>query len=1040
MNLSDLSLKRPVFATVIILALVILGLYSYVSLNIDNMPNVDIPYVMVTVVWPGVAPAQMETEVAKKVEEAVGQVPGVKHITSYSDEGMARVMVEFTMETSPAEATQNVRDKLSAIRGDLPQGIQEPVISKFDMNAQPIISLAVSGSMPLREMTSLVDDAIKPRLEKVTGVGQINTYGYQQREIQIRLDRDKLAAYGIITTDVLNGLKSQNLDVPAGSLTSGNNQVTVRTAGKITAVDQFRNLPVVKKNGVQFYVKDIAEVDDGIKEQGSLALFNGKPAIGIDLIKQSGSNTVAVADEAKQAVAALKKQLPSGVTVDVVRDNSTFIRDSVNDVVHTIFEGSLLAILVVFLFLKDWRSTVISAVALPTSIISTFFAFKLLGYTLNTMTLMALSLAVGLLIDDAIVVIENITRHLKMGKKPLEAACDGTAEISLAVLATTLTLVAVFLPMGLMTGIIGRLFKPFGMTVVFAVLVSLLVSFTVVPILSSRNLKEDERLPRGWLGGFLAWFNGLFEKLSGFYGRMLATVLRRPWVTCGIVTLLLLVIVILGVPRLGFTFIPDQDTGEISITANLDSGLSLDAANNMDDRMLGILKKYPEVTQTYSTVQASQVSVYVKMVDRSRRNRTAKQIAAALREDLKALPGMQASVNTASGMGGTSKTVTFELQGEDDNTLQSYAVKAQQIMASIPGAVDVDSSFKPGQPEVKVQIDQAAASDLGVSTAQVGSALNTLFSGTVVGQYEDGSDRYDVRLRLGQGQRQNVEDLRGIYIQSLNGPTGGGDKPMIPLSQVSRRVFSTSPSELRRYDKQREIELSCNLMEGTSMGGFNSTFSSRVAQELKLPPGYNLVAGRTSEMMGESFSSMGVALILGIVFMFFVLAAQFESFIDPFAIIMAQPLAIIGAILGLLVGRSQLSIMSLIGVILLMGLVAKNAILLIDFAKAERERGVERNKALINAARIRFRPIMMTSLAMILGMTPLALGLGSGAELRAPMAHAIIGGLITSTLLTLVVVPAIYSVLDDIQGWLFGRRADNKLQDQQNALPRQFEA
>jgi len=1036
-NLSDLSLKRPVFATVIILALVILGFYSYASLNIDNMPNIDIPYVMVTVVWPGVAPAQMETEVAKKVEEAVGQVPGVKHITSYSDEGLARVVVEFTMETSPAEATQNVRDKLSAIRGDLPQDIQEPVISKFDMNAQPIISLAVSGSIPLREMTSLVDDTIKPSLEKVTGVGQINTYGYQQREIQIELDRDKLAAYGITTTDVLNSLKSQNQDVPAGSMTSGSNEVTVRTAGKITAVDQFQNLPVVKKNGVQFYIKDIAKVNDGIKEQDSLALFNGKPAIGIDLIKQSGSNTVAVADEAKQAVAALKKQLPSGVNVDVVRDNSTFIRDSVNDVVHTIFEGSLLAILVIFLFLKDWRSTLISAVALPTSIISTFFAFKLLGYTLNMMTLMALSLAVGLLIDDAIVVIENIVRHLKMGKKPLEAARDGAAEISLAVLATTLTIVAVFLPMGLMTGIIGRLFVPFGMTVVFAVLVSLLVSFTVVPILSARNLKEDERLPGGWLGGFLAWFNGLFEKLSGFYGRMLATVLRRPWATCGMVILLLFVIVVLGVPRLGFTFIPDQDTGEISITANLDSGLSLDAANSMDDRMLGILNKYPEVTQTYSTVQASQVSIYVKMVDRSRRNRTAKQIAAALRDDLKALPGMQAAVDTASGMGGAGKSVTFELQGEDDNALQAYAVKAQQIMATIPGAVDVDSSFKPGQPEVKVQIDQAAAADLGVSTAQVGSALNTLFSGTVVGQYEEGSDLYDVRLRLGQGQRQNIEDLSGIYIQSQNSPPGGGDKPMISLSQVSQRVFSTSPSELRRYDKQREIELSCNLMEGASMGDFNSAFSRQVAQELKLPPGYSLAAGRTSEMMGESFSSMGVALILGIVFMFFVLAAQFESFIDPLAIIMAQPLAIIGAILGLLVGRSQLSIMSLIGVIMLMGLVAKNAILLIDFAKAERRRGTGRGEALIIAARTRFRPIMMTSLAMILGMTPLALGLGSGAELRAPMAHAIIGGLITSTMLTLIVVPAIYSCLDDIQGWLFGGRI--KTQDRQNNLPRQLE-
>lgn len=1022
MTLSDISLKRPVFATVIILALVILGIYSYVSLNIDNMPNIDVPYVMVTVAWPGVAPAQMETEVTKKVEDAVGQVPGVKHITSYSDEGVTQVVVEFNMEISPNEATQDVRDKLSAIRGDLPQGIQEPVISKFDMNAQPIVSLAVSGSMPLREMTNLVDDVIKPSLEKVDGVGQINTYGYETREIQIKLDKDKLAAYGITTTDVLTNLENQNMDVPAGSLTSGSNEVNLRTAGKITAVEQFRDLPVARENGVQLYVRDIAGVEDGIKEQDSLANFDGKPAIGIDLIKQSGSNTVAVADMAKQALAVLKPQLPPGVTIDVVRDNSTFIRDSVSDVVRTIFEGSLLAILVVFLFLKNWRSTLISAVALPTSIISTFFVFKLLGYTLNMMTLMALSLAVGLLIDDAIVVIENVTRHLKMGKKPLEAARDGTAEISLAVLATTLTLVAVFLPMGLMTGIIGRLFKPFGMTVVFAVLVSLLVSFTVVPVLSSRYLKEDEQLLRGWAGRFLTWFNGLFEKLSGIYGRMLRVVLKHPWITCGAVVVLLVATVMLGAPRLGVTFIPDEDTGEISITADLDSGLSLAAANNMDDQMLGMIRKYPEVTETYSTIQANQVNVYVKMVDRSQRKRTVKQIAADLRQDLKALPGMQAEVDTASGMGGSSKSVTFELLGDDENALQAYAVKAQQIMASIPGAVDVGSSFKPGQPEVKVQINEAAASDLGVSTAQVGAVLNTLFSGVVVGQYEDGDDSYDVRVRLGEAQRQNVGDLDNIFIQSQYSPPGGGDKPLVPLSQVSEQVFSTSPSELRRYDKQKEIELSCNL-EGVATGDFNSAFMSKAAQELKLPPGYSIAAGNTSEMMSESFTSLGLALVLGIVFMFFVLAAQFESFIDPFAIIMAQPLAIIGAILGLLVGHSQISIMSLIGIILLMGLVAKNAILLIDFAKAERGRGVERGEALIRAARIRFRPIMMTSLAMILGMTPLALGLGSGAELRAPMAHAIIGGLITSTLLTLVVVPAIYTVLDDMQGAVFGRNS-----------------
>ena len=1030
MNLSDLSLKRPVFATVLILALVALGISSFVSLNINDMPDIDIPYVTVSIAEPGVAPAQMETDVTKKVEDAVGQISGVKHITSYSDEGLSQVLIEFTLETPPDQATQNVRDKLSAIRGDLPQQIQEPVISKFDLNSQPIVSLAVSGRMPLREMTTLVEDVVKPRLEKIDGVGQITTYGEETREIQINLDKDKLAAYGITTTAVLNNLESQNMDVPAGQLSSGRNEVTVRTAGKIDTVEQFRDLPVARQNGTQLYVKDIADVEDGIKDQDSLARFDGQPAIGIDLAKQSGSNTVSVADEAKQAVAELKQQLPPDCAIDVVRDNSVDIRDSVNDVIRTIFEGSLLAILVVFLFLKDWRSTLISAVALPTSIISTFFIFKLLNYTLNTMTLMALSLAVGLLIDDAIVVIENISRHLKMGKRPLEAARDGTSEISLAVLATTLTIVAVFLPMSMMTGIIGRLFIPFAITVVFAVLVSLLVSFTLVPVLSSRYLKGDKGSGGGWLNRFLSWFNGLFERLAGIYAILLAVMLKNRLLTV-VIVVALLVISFMLVPRLGVTFIPDQDTGDLSIAANVDSGLNLSTVDGMDNQILSMLKKYPEVTETYSTIQTNQINVYVKLVDRSKRSRTDKQIASALRQDLNTLPGMQASVDTASSMPGVTKAVTYELLGDDNNTLQAYAVKAQQIMASIPGAVDVGSSFKPGQPEVQVRIKQDAASDLGVSTAQVGDVLNTLFSGVVVGQYEDGGTATMSGCALARSSaRASRTSTTSTSRVSTAAPDG--TPPLIPLGQVSERTFSTSPSELMRYDKQGDIELTANL-EGISSGDFSSIFASRVAQELHLPPGYQLYAGGTSELQGESFSSIGIALVLGVLFMFFVLAAQFESFIDPFVIILSLPLAIIGAILGLLIGGSQISIMSLIGIIMLMGLVAKNAILLIDFAKAERRRGTERSESLIRAARIRFRPIMMTSLAMILGMTPLALKLGSGSELRAPMAHTIIGGLITSTLLTLVVVPVIYALLDDIQGSLFGRRAGDL--DQPGVVP-----
>lgn len=1013
MNLSDLSLKRPVFVTVIILALVTLGVFSYSSLSINDMPDIDIPYVAVAVVWPGVAPEQLETEVGQKIEGAVGQISGVKHITNISQESLNITLIEFNLEAPPGEATQNVRDKVSAIRYELPDGIEEPVVIKADTNAMPVVSLVVSGSLPVREMSALVDDVIQPRLERVNGVGQISTYGFEEREIQIKLNKDKLAAYGITTNEVVSSLSAQNLDVPGGSLSSDGQKVTTRTTGKVKTVDQINSLPVARRDGVQLYVSDIAEVEDGVKEQDSLARYNGAPAIGIDLVKQTGTNTVELADDIKKTVEEIKLEMPPGVTIDLVRDNSIIIRDSVSNVVHTIIEGCLLAVLIVFLFLKDWRITLISAVALPTSIISTFFVFKLLGYTLNTMTLGALSLAVGLLVDDSIVVIENIVRHIRMGKTPLQAAREGTAEIGLAVLATTLAVVSVFLPMAMMSGIAGKMFIPFSMTVVFAVLVSLLVSFTLVPILAARNLTKGELAPRGRLGKCVNWFNDMFERLAAIYERLLTLALKKRLLTMAVV-LVMLVASLAVVPLMGTSFIPDQDTGDINIVVDLDSGLNLDRATALNDELISIIKGHAEVVATYSTIEAEQLNIYAKLTDREERSNSNRELGDILREEFKSVPGVQVAFNYVSTMGGSLKDATFSLLGEDNTQLQDYSEKAQQIMQSIPGAVDIKSTYKPGKPEVQLQIKPEAAADLGVSPAAAGSTLNTLLGGSVVGQFKEGENSYDIRVRLGESQRQNIEDLNNIYIANQYGT-------LVPLSQVSEKNFSTTPSELRRYDKAKMIELSANL-KGVSPGDFNSTFTKLVDQEMNLPAGYKIQPSGLTEMMGDSFSSIGMALFLGILFMFFVLAAQFESYIDPLAVILSLPLAIIGAILGMLIGGKDVSMAAMIGIVMLMGLVSKNAILLIDFAKAERERGAERGEALIKAVKTRFRPIMMTSLAMILSMVPLALGIGAGAEMRSPMAQAIIGGLITSTLLTMVVVPVVYTLLDDVRDKLFRMR------------------
>jgi len=1023
--LTNLSLKRPVFATVTILALIALGIISYIGLNINDYPDVEFPYVGVTIVQRGASPGQVETKIAGKVEEAVGQISGVKHIYTTAREGVCTVVAEFSLETKPEVAAQEVRDKLGTIRGELPQDIEEPVITRFDPTAYPIMSLAVTGDLSMREMTTLVDDLLKKRIQTINGVGEISVSGAEKREIQIDLDKEKLAAYGLTTYDVLESLRGENLDVPGGKLGGAGREITLRTDGGIDRVAEFANLPVARRDGTPLYVRDVATVTDGTKERESLSRYQGRPAIGVDILKQSGSNTVVVADKVRKAVEELRKELPPGVNVDIVRDNSVYIRDAVNDVLKTILEGSALAVLMVFLFLKDWRSTAISAISIPTSIIATFFAMKLMGFTLNFLSLMALSLAVGLLIDDAIVVIENIVRHMRLGKTPLTAAREATAEIGLAVTATTLTVVAVFLPVGMMTGVVGQFFKQFGLTVVFSVLVSLLVSFTLVPLLASRHLQGEERLPWGPPGRFLAWFNRGFEGLTGLYARFINVVLRNRLKTLGLAVALFAGSLML-VPFLGSTFIPAGDYGELNVVAELDSGLSLEAAGEVTGRLENIVLGYPEVVNIYSTTEPDKATIFIKTVDKNHRERTINEIAADMREKLNTVPGVRMAVNLQSGLN-TEKTVQFRLLGGDLDELQVYAEKAQWIMESIPGAVDVGNSYKPGKPEGKIQVKHDLAADLGVSTAQVADTLRTLFNGVVAGQFEDGEDRFDVRVRLAGEQRRNMDDLDNIYLQSSNEPAGGGPRPMVALSQVTGRTFSTAPGEIRRFDRAKEIVVSANL-EGISLGEFNKAFIERVNRELPLPPGYRIYAGGDSELMGETFTSMGLALFTGVLFIFFILASQFESYIDPFSIMLSLPMAVVGAILALLALGSDLSMMSMIGVIMLMGLVTKNAILLIDFARQQRARGVERNEALAKAALTRLRPIVMTSLAMIFGMLPLALGLGPGAEGRAPMAHAIIGGLITSTMLTLVVVPVVYTLLDDLKNKVYGLKGRLKPQ------------
>ena len=1005
--LSDISLKRPVLATVMILALVTLGFISYLTLGINDWPEIEYSFVTVTIIEPGASPEQLESKVAQPMEDAVGQIAGVKHIYTRVQEGLVTVMAEFTFDTPAATAAQEVRDKVGAIRGDLPIDIEEPVISLWDPLTTPIMSLVVTGDkQSVRELTSVVNDLVKKRLQTVDGIGAITVNGAENREIQIALDKNQLAAYGLTAPEIVESLKKHNLEAPIGNLTQGRQSTTLRTSGEMRDINQFYELPVGVRGGVTLRVRDIAAVIDGIKERNSVVRYQGQPAIGLDIVKQSGSNTVKVADQLNQRIDELKKDLPRGVELTVVRDNSVNTRNSTNDVVKTILEGALLAVLTVFLFLKDWRSTLISAVALPTSIISTFFALRIMGFTLNTMTLMALSLSVGLLIDDAIVVIENIVRHLGMGKTPLEAAREGTKEIGPAVLATTLTLVAVFFPVGMMTGEVGEFFKQFGLSVVFSVLVSLLVSFTLVPLLSARFLSAKEKPLRGPVGSLVSWVNRQFEQLAERYVRLLDLVLAHRWKTVGIaVGLFMLSLAVL--PMLPSNFLANPDLGELSVVAELDSGLSLPAAEQVTANMEKIVRSCPEVNSLYSTTTAEQSYIFIKTGSKQTRDRSLDQIADDLRSRLAGLPGVRVTVYIKNFAGLEEKIFVYSLLGDDMDTLRKYAEKTQRIMEDIPGVVDVTSSYKAGKPEARVQIANDKAADLGISTEQVAYTLNTLFTGAVVGQYADGDDRVNVRVRLAEGQRKNLGDLDNIYMLSPRDATS-----LISLGQVTSTEFITAPSEATRFDRSKEIQLSGNLY-GLSLGDFNKQFEERFAKEVDLPAGYSLFAGGDAERMADTFTNIILALITAVLLIFFILAAQFESYLDPFCIMLSLPLAGVGAVFGLLILGSDLSVLSAIGIIMLTGLVTKNAILLVDFIKQARERGVERDEAIKQAGFIRLRPILMTSIAMIFGMVPPALAWGTGAELRAPMAHAIIGGLVTSTLLTLVVVPAIYSLLDD---------------------------
>ncbi|MBX3610046.1 MAG: efflux RND transporter permease subunit [Hydrogenophaga sp.] len=1037
---TQVSLRNPVFATMVMLAFVVLGVFSYQRLQVDQFPNIDFPVVVVTTAYPGASPEIVESEVTKKVEEAVNAIAGVNTLTSRSYEGSSVVIIEFQLTVDGRKAADDVRERIGILRPQLRDEVEEPRVLRFDPASRAIWSVAVvpkavDGKAPSAvELTTWAEQVLKKRLENVRGVGAVNLVGGTSRAINIELDPVAMQALGVTTDQVNAAVRSENQDLPVGTLKTRDAERVVQVLSRLTNPRDFGNIIVARRNGTPVRLSQVARVSDGTEEVESLALYNGQRTLLLQVQKSQDENTIAVVDGLNAAIQAVQAELPAGVTLEPIADGSRPIRVSVQNVRQTLIEGAILTVLIVFLFLNSWRSTVITGLTLPIAVIGTFFVMNLLGFTINMITLMALTLSVGLLIDDAIVVRENIVRHVQMGKKPFQAAMDGTQEIGLAVLATTLSIVAVFLPIGFMGGIIGKFFHQFGITMVAAVLISMFVSFTLDPMLSS--VWHDPAIdahgkPPGnsfydrTIGRLLHWFDRFQEDLSDGYQAALRWSLRHRLATLALAVGVFIASIAM-LPLLGSEFVPKADYSETSVSFNTPVGSSIQATEAKAREVEAILREFPEVRYTLTTINTGNAqgpmyaSVYVRLVDRKERTRNADAMSAVLRERLRSVPGITVThVGLLDAVGG-NKQIEFSLQGDDLGELERISRLVTEKLRPIVGLVDLDASVKPDKPTVDVVLNRDLASDLGLSTSGVGNSLRTLVAGTTVGNWRaQNGETYDVIVRLSPEARQRTTDLAQVPL--LVGTASDGTARTVALSQVAQIVDTTGPNQINRRNLNREVSFNANVF-GRSAGDVTADMR-RELDSIALPPGYRYEFGGSTKNMQESFAYALSALALAIVFIYMILASQFQSFLQPLSLMTSLPLTLIGVVLALMMFGSTMSMFSVIGIVLLMGLVTKNAILLVDFAIRAREGKaggppLPRDEALLLAAKVRLRPILMTTLAMVFGMVPLAFALSEGSEQRAPMGQAVIGGVITSSLLTLVVVPVVYGYLDDLTNWL----------------------
>ena len=1096
MWISDFSIKRPLITVVVMLVLLVSGFFAFRKLHTDEFPEVAPPVVLTTIVYPGASPDQVEREILDRVEEAITGISGVDKVQGEARDGFATVVTFFQFGKNMQEATTEIRDAINLKRNDLPLEMKEPILQKFNPTDRPVIQLAMSSKeLTAPQLTLLADPGVTRELRAIAGVAKVDVVGGVKREMMVELKPSALQANNVSVGEVAAALQQQNLAVPVGSLTGVLDERTIRLSGRLEDVQDFTNIAVAERNGQLIRLGQLAEIRDGTEEQRTLALLDGVEAVGLEVTRSSGYSTTEVTEKVIEKVKKLQQTLPKNVSLTVLKDSGERVTASVSNVQGTLIEGALLTVLVVFLFLNSWRSTVITGIALPVSVVASFVAVYACGFTLNTMSLLGLSLAIGILIDDAIVVRENIVRHVEMGKDHMTAAREGTAEIGLAVAATTFSIVAVFVPIAFLEAEAGQWFKPLALTIAFSVLVSLFVSFSLDPMLSAYWPDPHQPEDKKWfitklLDRFNRWFNSQTEKyrgiiawaldhplammilavgvffsaftlpISGLFGFIVAMGLVLAGVFAdtrkalpvavraglGVVFLLLGIAsvgvfprvmqtalgperanAVLDVGRVGTSFFPGEDNSELNVKVETPPGSNLDYMRLKVLEAIRIAKKYPEVTLTFTTIGGASGAVdagnvYVKLLPKQERKskgmRSADDVAAAIRADMATIGGAVASVYT-NDFNGDQKQIQLQLRGNDARVLQEYAEKLLPAMMQVKGAVDVSLSTKGQKPELTVQVDRGLASSLGVSVGSVAQSLRPAFAGVEAGDWVDpmGETR-KVRLRFTRESRERVADLTNLplVIPGRN----GAPSSTLPLGQVATVKQGLGPTIISHLNRDKLVTVQANVF-----GRANNDVTAdmkKVLSTVPMPPGVELSEGGDAENQEKIFSSIFGALGIAIVLMYMILVLQFGSFLDPLAILVSLPLSLIGVFGALAITGMTVNLMSLIGVILLAGIVAKNAILLIDFAKWQREEaGVSLRTALIEAGAIRLRPILMTTFALVAGMLPIALGTGEGADFRKPLGVAVIGGVITSTILTLIVVPTIYEILDNVRSF-FGRR------------------